>query len=186
MSLHDDFTKCVQLFCCSWRSVRWYIGSPQIQKAAMAMTNGRAVSGWLIAGRTDGRPADSNTSLCSPAVKMNHKIVKQWVKLTRFVTLKLPEPQWFYVMCQLFECCNKCLWSHRENCAANTTTAQSVLYREVIAVCFQIRTKNINSLCGQNTENAMLRLAVRIAIPRVGERTSLCLKVPRLARSSFW
>jgi hypothetical protein len=27
-----------------------------------------------------------------------------------------------------------------------------MLYREIIAVCFEIRTKHINTLCGQNVE----------------------------------
>jgi hypothetical protein len=63
-----------------------------------------------------GRPSGSNTSLCSPACKMNHKIVKQWVKLTRFVTLKMLGPQCVCVMCQLFEYCNKWLLSHRDSC----------------------------------------------------------------------
>jgi len=31
-------------------------------------------------------------------------------------------------------------------------TSQLMLYREIIAVCSQIHTKHINTLCGQNTE----------------------------------
>jgi len=31
-------------------------------------------------------------------------------------------------------------------------TSQLMLYREIIAVCSQIYTKHINTLCGQNTE----------------------------------
>jgi len=27
-----------------------------------------------------------------------------------------------------------------------------MLYREIIAICFQIHTKHINTLCGQNVE----------------------------------
>jgi hypothetical protein len=27
-----------------------------------------------------------------------------------------------------------------------------MLYREIIAVCFEIRTKHINTLCGQNVD----------------------------------
>ena len=30
-------------------------------------------------------------------------------------------------------------------------TSQLILYREIIAVCSQIHTKHINTLCGQNT-----------------------------------
>jgi hypothetical protein len=33
-----------------------------------------------------------------------------------------------------------------------TKTNQSVLYSEIIAVCSQIHTKHINTLCGQNVE----------------------------------
>ena len=31
-------------------------------------------------------------------------------------------------------------------------TCQLILYREIIAVCSDIHTKHINTLCGQNTE----------------------------------
>ena len=31
-------------------------------------------------------------------------------------------------------------------------TSQLMVYREIIAVCSQIHTKHINTLCGQNTE----------------------------------
>jgi hypothetical protein len=31
-----------------------------------------------------------------------------------------------------------------------TETSQLMLYREIIAVCSQIQTKHINTLCGQN------------------------------------
>ena len=37
-----------------------------------------------------------------------------------------------------------------------------MLYREIIAVCFQIHTEHINSLCGQNVELLMVRLVVHI------------------------
>jgi hypothetical protein len=32
-----------------------------------------------------------------------------------------------------------------------------VLYSEVIAVCYQIRTKHINTLCGQNVESLSVK-----------------------------
>jgi len=35
-------------------------------------------------------------------------------------------------------------------------------YREIIAVCFQIHTKHINTLCGQNVELLNVKLAVHI------------------------
>ena len=37
-----------------------------------------------------------------------------------------------------------------------------MLYREIIAVCFQIHTKHINTLCGQNVELLSVKLAVHI------------------------
>ena len=36
-----------------------------------------------------------------------------------------------------------------------------MLYREIIAVCSQIHTKHINTLCGQNVELLSVKLAVR-------------------------
>jgi len=37
-----------------------------------------------------------------------------------------------------------------------------MLYREIIAVCSQIHTKPINTLCGQNVELLNVKLAVHI------------------------
>ena len=37
------------------------------------------------------------------------------------------------------------------------------MYREIIAVCSQIHTKHINTLCGQNVELLNVKLAVHIA-----------------------
>jgi len=37
-----------------------------------------------------------------------------------------------------------------------------MLYREIIAVCSQIHTKHINTLCGQNVELLNIKLAVRL------------------------
>ena len=37
-----------------------------------------------------------------------------------------------------------------------------MLYREIIAVCSQIHTKHVNTLCGQNVELLNLKLVVRI------------------------
>jgi len=37
-----------------------------------------------------------------------------------------------------------------------------MLYREIIAVCSQIHTKHINTVCGQNVELLHVKLAVRI------------------------
>ena len=37
-----------------------------------------------------------------------------------------------------------------------------MLYREIIAVCSQIHTKHINTLCGQNVELLTAKLVVHI------------------------
>jgi len=37
-----------------------------------------------------------------------------------------------------------------------------MLYREIIAVCSEIHTKHINTLCGQNVELLKVQLVVRI------------------------
>ena len=37
-----------------------------------------------------------------------------------------------------------------------------MLYREITAVCSEIHTKHINTLCGQNVEIFMLNLVVHI------------------------
>jgi len=37
-----------------------------------------------------------------------------------------------------------------------------MLYREIIAVCSQINTKHINTLCGQNVELLNVKLAGQI------------------------
>ena len=37
-----------------------------------------------------------------------------------------------------------------------------MLYREIIAVCSQIHTKHINTLCGQNVELLNVKPAVRL------------------------
>ena len=41
-------------------------------------------------------------------------------------------------------------------------TNQLMLYREIIAVCSQIHTKHINTVCGQNVELLNVKLAVHI------------------------
>ena len=37
-----------------------------------------------------------------------------------------------------------------------------MLYSEVIAVCSEIHTKHINTLCGQSVEFVIVKLAIRI------------------------
>ena len=41
-------------------------------------------------------------------------------------------------------------------------TSQLMLYREIIAVCSQIHTKHINTVCGQNVELLNVKLMVHI------------------------
>jgi len=41
-------------------------------------------------------------------------------------------------------------------------TSQLKVYREINAVCSQIHTKHINTLCGQNVELLNVKLAVHI------------------------
>ena len=41
-------------------------------------------------------------------------------------------------------------------------TSQLMLYRGIIAVCSQIHSKHINTLCGQNVELLNVKLAVHI------------------------
>ena len=42
-----------------------------------------------------------------------------------------------------------------------------MLYREIIAVCSQIHTKHINTLCGQNVELLNVELAVHVVSLRL-------------------
>ena len=42
-----------------------------------------------------------------------------------------------------------------------------MLYSEIIAVCSQIHTKHINTLCGQNAELLNIKLVVRIVTTRL-------------------
>jgi len=47
-------------------------------------------------------------------------------------------------------------------CLPVVQTSQLVLYREIIAVCSEIHTKHINTLCGQNVELLNVKLVVHI------------------------
>ena len=47
-------------------------------------------------------------------------------------------------------------------CVLVIKTSQLMLYREIIAVCSEIHTKHINTLCGQNVELLNVKLAVHI------------------------
>jgi hypothetical protein len=46
-----------------------------------------------------------------------------------------------------------------------------MLYREIIAVCSQIHTKHINTLCGQNVELLDVKLAVHIVTTKLAVHT---------------
>jgi hypothetical protein len=52
-----------------------------------------------------------------------------------------------------------------------------MLYREIIAVCSEINTKHINTLCGQNVEFVMLNLAVHTVTAGLYLRPVYGLKV---------
>ena len=51
-----------------------------------------------------------------------------------------------------------------------------MLYREIIAVCSQIHTKHINTLCGQNGELLNDKLVVHIVTIRLQRGKSLLYK----------
>ena len=48
------------------------------------------------------------------------------------------------------------------NIVRPTKTIQLMLYREIIAVCSEIRTKHINTVCGQNVELLNVKLVAHI------------------------
>ena len=50
-----------------------------------------------------------------------------------------------------------------------------MLYREIIAVCSQIQTKQINTVCGQNVELLNVKLAVHIVTTGL-QRVKFCYK----------
>jgi len=50
-----------------------------------------------------------------------------------------------------------------------------MLYREIIAVCSQIHTKHINTVCGQNVELLNVKLVVHI-VTNVLKGLNLCYK----------
>ena len=57
-----------------------------------------------------------------------------------------------------------------------------MLYREIIAVCSEIHTKNINTLCGQNVELLNVKPAVHIVtigLRRVEQKGSKCTEFLR-------
>ena len=65
-----------------------------------------------------------------------------------------------------FKCLGQSRFSQAASCLPLSVivsvikTSQLMLYREIIAVCSQIHTKHINTLCGQNVELLNVKLAV--------------------------
>jgi len=55
-------------------------------------------------------------------------------------------------------------WTHS---VSVIQSSQLMLYREIIAVCSEIHTKHINTLCGQNVGLWNVTLAVHIVTTRV-------------------
>ena len=58
-----------------------------------------------------------------------------------------------------------------------------MLYREIIAVCSQIHTKHINTLCGQNVELLNVKLAVHIVTTGLQSLQVTLVKEESLCRS---
>jgi len=70
-----------------------------------------------------------------------------------------------------------------------------MLYREIVAVCSQIHTKHIITLCGQNVELLNVKLAVHIVttglyrvkeittIVSAGQKLQICVRVYWLCRT---
>ena len=59
-----------------------------------------------------------------------------------------------------------------------------MLYREIIAVCSQIHTKHINTLCGQNVELLNVKLVVHIVTTEI-LLINVCTDLPRMKITSF-
>ena len=49
-----------------------------------------------------------------------------------------------------------------KHCVSVTKNSHLMLYREIMAVCSEIHTKHINTVCGQNAEMLNVKLAVYI------------------------
>jgi hypothetical protein len=57
-----------------------------------------------------------------------------------------------------------------------------MVYREIMAVCSQIHTKHINTLCGQNVELLNVKLAVHIITTWHIYRESRFIKKPVISQ----
>jgi len=51
---------------------------------------------------------------------------------------------------------------HSKHSVSVIKTSQLMLYKEIIAVCSEIHTKHINTLCGQNVDFVNVKLVVHI------------------------
>ena len=54
------------------------------------------------------------------------------------------------------------LVAQNKYCVSFKQFSHLMLYREIIAVCSQIHTKHINTLCGQKVESLNVKLVVHI------------------------
>jgi hypothetical protein len=66
-----------------------------------------------------------------------------------------------------------------------------MLYGEIIAVCSEIHTKHVNTVCGQNVELLNVKLAVHIVTTGVLEGQAVsefcrCKDAGRRPSSNFW
>jgi hypothetical protein len=59
------------------------------------------------------------------------------------------------------------------------------MYREIIAVCSEIHTKHINTLCGQNVEFLNVEMVVHIVTTELQRITKLTFYTPYMALPSF-
>jgi proteasome assembly chaperone (PAC2) family protein len=71
------------------------------------------------------------------------------------------ENQWVWVSASVQDVKDSVHTSQRTQHMSITKTSQLMLYREILAVCSEIHTKHINTLCGQNVELLSVKLAVR-------------------------
>ena len=60
-----------------------------------------------------------------------------------------------------------------------------MLYREIMAVCSEIHTKHINTLCRQNVELLNVKLAVRIVLYRWTLQHHYCISACRLLLRTY-
>jgi len=69
--------------------------------------------------------------------------------------------KWIYWCLSIIELKNA-RWNIETQSVSVTQTNQLMLYREIMAVCSEIHTKHINTLCGQNVELLKVKLELHI------------------------